>query len=301
MRDTTYTSDHLSRFIHRIYEIKESRANIITQNDLKAAAKEMGVTDREWVQLQDLFSSHLARAIGYHKYKNWDDAILELDQALTINPFDSKTLFLTSSCYANKYYEEENKNDRELSIKFANKCLEINPLDEKSLQLLSSLKKEERQRKVIERESLKTLIVACSFGAIIFTALAYLSFSDIVVTTIPYTAESVTIKTTEFKPSINFTNADHNNSYLRVTDNIIKIFERKAALVVHGELMESEKVLNGMYIKWKDLNGNVVYAEHFSNQYLQDIKDPNNDNFKLIKFLESEKAIKISDVEIVLN
>ena len=84
MRDTIQSSDHLSRFIHRIYEIKESHSNLITQNDLKAAAKEMGVTDREWVKLQDLFSSHLARAIGYHKYKNWDDAIHELDQALTI-------------------------------------------------------------------------------------------------------------------------------------------------------------------------------------------------------------------------
>ncbi|MBD0401400.1 MULTISPECIES: hypothetical protein [unclassified Flammeovirga] len=301
MRDTIMSSDHLSRFIQRIYEIKESRANVITQSDLKAAAKEIGVTDREWVKLQDLFSSHLARAIGYHKYKNWDDAIFELDQALTINPFDSKTLFMISSCYANKYYEEERREDRDLSISFANKCLEVNPLDEKALQLLSSLKKEERQRRVIEKESLKTLIVACSFGAIIFTALAYLSFSDIVVTTIPYTAETVEIRTTEFKPKVHFLNAEYNNSYFRVNDNIIKIFERKAALVLQGEIMKSDKAINGVFIKWKDIDGNIVHAEHFTNQYLQDIKDPANDNFKLIRFLESEKAISIANVDIVLN
>ncbi|MBB6460560.1 hypothetical protein [Flammeovirga kamogawensis] len=304
MKNTFSYSDHLTRFIERIYEIKESHNIQISQAELKATALEMGLTDFEWDQMQDLFTSHFSRAMSYHKYKNWDDAISELDQALTINPFDEKTLFLMSSCYANRYYEGEEREDREKSILFANKTLEVNPLDQKALQLLSSLKKEARQRKIIERESIKTLVVACSFGAIIFTALAYLSFSNTLMTSaIPFeTARaSVDLKTNEFTPDVEYQNAsiDHENSYFYLTENVIKVFERKAALVLQGKFSERNNA--GVSVRWKDIEGNIVHSEHFTPQYLNDIKDPINDKFKLIRFLESEKAIAIAKVHIVID
>ncbi|WP_281614068.1 hypothetical protein [Flammeovirga sp. SubArs3] len=301
MKPTPHT-DHLSRFIEKIYEIKESHNNVVTQADLKKTALEMGLSDLEWVRMQDLFSAHLARAIGYHKYKNWDDAIFEIDQALTINPFDAKALFLLSSSYANKYYEDEKKSDRDTAILYANKCLEVNPLDDKALQLLSSLKKEARQRKIIERESLKTLIVACSFGAIIFSALAYLSLSDMVVTTIPYSTEVVKNTQNEIKPDVRYySDRNHDESFFQLTDNVIKIFEQKSALVLQGQIKEEVPDNNGVFVKWKDVEGNIIHAEHFTLQYLEDIKDPQSDHFKLIRFLESEKAIAIAKVDIVLD
>ncbi|ANQ48610.2 hypothetical protein MY04_1233 [Flammeovirga sp. MY04] len=294
-------NDHLSRFIERLYEIKESHNNKVTQADLKSMALEMGLSDLDWIRMQDLFSSHLARAIGYHKYKNWEDAIYELDQALSINPFNVKCLFLTASCYANKYYEDEKKADREQSINFANKALEINPLDEKSLQLLSSLKKEARQRKIIERESIKTLLVACSFGAVIFTSLAYLTLFDMVPTvSVPYTSE-VTQNYSKVNPDVQyFSQNNKNGHFFHLTSNVIKIFEKKTALELHGKIMFDKKTNSIVNINWKDTDDNVIHNKAVTSDHLIDIKDLNG-KFKITEIIDSEIARDISKIEIVMD
>ncbi|OHX65389.1 hypothetical protein [Flammeovirga pacifica] len=298
---TLPTKDHLSRFIERLYEIKESNSNKVTQADLKSMALEMGLTDLDWVRMQDLFSSHLARAIGYHKYKNWDDSIYELDQALTINPFDSKCFFLTASCYANKYYEEERKTDREQAIHFANKVLEINPLDEKSLQLLSSLKKEARQRKIIERESIKTLLVACSFGAVIFTSLAYLTLFDMVPTvSVPYSAE-VTQNFSKINPDVQYFSEDNQEGhFFHLTSKVVKVFEKKSALELQGKIMFNNNDNSIINFNWKDNDDNVVHKKSYSSNHLHNIKDLNG-KFKITEIIDSEIARDISTIEVVMD
>ncbi|GAA4823363.1 hypothetical protein [Algivirga pacifica] len=167
----------LEKYIEKICEIKHSQQEQISNSDLKQIAYEMGISPEDWQNIQHTFNAHFTRGVGYYKYKNWDDSIDELEQAHSLNPFHEQVLFTLASSYACRYHEYERNSDKEMSKKYAKECLDLHPSNEQALQLISAMRKDDIQRKITERESLRTLLVAASLGAIVFMGLAYLTYS----------------------------------------------------------------------------------------------------------------------------
>ncbi|MEH0156034.1 hypothetical protein V6R21_17940 [Limibacter armeniacum] len=168
---------NLERYLQKICDIQNNQQENLNNADLKQLAFEIGMTDQDWQHIQHTFDAHLTRGIGYYKYKNWDDAVEELEQAAAINPFHEQTLFTLASSFACRYHEHERSVDKSMAKYYAKQCLEIYPANEQALQLISALRKEDVQRRLTERESLRTLLVAASLGAIVFAGLAYLSWT----------------------------------------------------------------------------------------------------------------------------
>lgn len=174
-------TDHLKnleKYLQKILEFRHLKKDQLTFDELKKIAYEMGMTDTDWHYLVRSFEAHLARGNGFFKYRDWDDAIAEMEQALAINPFHEGAIVTVSLAYANRYRDYERTSDRQHAEEYARRCLEINPSNEQALQVLSSLRKEHVQRKITEKESLRTLIVAASLGVLVFAGLAYLSWSS---------------------------------------------------------------------------------------------------------------------------
>ena len=132
----------LQAYISKILDLKDglSENQILTPEDLKKAALEMGLSARQWQQLMDECEDHITRGIGYAKFNNWDDSISELEQALEINPFSFKTLHHLAISHKEKWDSKGDSSDKEKAISYAERCLRIQPNHESSLALISELK-----------------------------------------------------------------------------------------------------------------------------------------------------------------
>ena len=85
----------LQAYISKILDLKDGLSDnqVLSPEDLKKAALDMGLSDQQWDQLMDEFEDHLTRGIGHAKFKNWVDSIAELKSCLRDQSFFDKSTF----------------------------------------------------------------------------------------------------------------------------------------------------------------------------------------------------------------
>jgi tetratricopeptide (TPR) repeat protein len=153
----------LEAYIQKLLSIKDK----LREDDLRSIAAEMGFTEHEWNLLQDECEDHLQRGEGFAQYENWDDAIVELNQALAINPLHHEVLDQLSIAHYRRYLERQRPNDKLLSIQYAEKILDDDPGHKPSLQRISALKKGavvSSPRKTPAKSSPRTAYIALFIG-----------------------------------------------------------------------------------------------------------------------------------------
>lgn len=138
---------NLEKFVERLVDIQHAqKEKTLTESDLKGIALEMGMTDGEWIEVQNIYNGHLSRAKGFIKYKNWDDAITECEQAIVLNPHEPDILYATAYSYFMRWEEKQGSKDKELALLHARKCLQVDPKYDGAFQLISRLRKPSRQQ-----------------------------------------------------------------------------------------------------------------------------------------------------------
>ncbi len=141
----------LERFIEKLLQAKNTRKKL-TNSELELLAFEMGITQSEWKEILKSFDAHLTRAKGFMQYQNWDDAILELNQAQTINPYHEETLYLLALSHKKRYDETKKLEDRTKARNYAQECLELNPSNSQAIKLISDFKVRRKSEKIPNKQ-----------------------------------------------------------------------------------------------------------------------------------------------------
>lgn len=134
---------NLESYIKRILEIQQSSQNkAITSDELKGIAKSMGLSDQEWKLIDQTYHDHLKRGLSYVRHKNWDDALEEFMQALTLRPNDPDLLFKIADAHKNRFFATRNRSDRQKALAYARQCMKIYAGHQGAPRLISELKKQ---------------------------------------------------------------------------------------------------------------------------------------------------------------
>lgn len=132
---------NLETFLGKIYEIQGTHSNKpLDRDELKKIALEIGLTESEWTDVLKTFEEHVTRAKGFIRYQNHEDAIKELNQAISIIPSDEDALYNLAFAYFKRWTVKRDIANKNSAEKYANKCIRINPANDNAIRIISTIK-----------------------------------------------------------------------------------------------------------------------------------------------------------------
>ncbi|BBA78790.1 hypothetical protein RGRSB_0171 [cyanobacterium endosymbiont of Rhopalodia gibberula] len=141
------SSSVIENYIQRVTELSQSSQRIPTMGEVEKIATELGIEPDEIEAAQKQSHDHYVRAQGYMRLKHWDDAILELQEAVAFNPSNLEMLISLASSHMGRWQEKHYHKD-ENNIRFRiRQCLVIKPDCEEALNLLERFSKAFKWRK----------------------------------------------------------------------------------------------------------------------------------------------------------
>lgn len=134
------SDDIIQAYINKVLTIQqEQRQRPLDVDEMNRIAEELGMSDADKALIQKRLKDYIARGQGYSRYEDWDSAIEEFDQALTLNPFNVDILYGLANAYKHRSLLRKDKEDVNRAKMFAKKALQINANHEPSLKLVSEL------------------------------------------------------------------------------------------------------------------------------------------------------------------
>jgi len=146
---STNSNQTIEDFIQRVTEFSQFGRKIPTAGELEKIASEVGISPEEIAMAQEQSQAHFLRAKGYCNLKHWDDAIAELQEGLSFNPYKIEMIHLLIDAYLGRWQESHKQEDEEEIKRRVKQCLEIQPNDEECLKKLQQLTKYIRNRQVL--------------------------------------------------------------------------------------------------------------------------------------------------------
>jgi tetratricopeptide (TPR) repeat protein len=139
-------------YIQKMMDIQQAQQQrLLTEDELKQVALSTGMTEEDWETVQASFQAHYDRGKGFMNHGNWEDAIQELEQAVTINPHHFKASNQLLQAYLLRY---ERKGDMDYALQtyqLAKRCLDMNAKDDFAIQTISQLKRDPKFRRELEK------------------------------------------------------------------------------------------------------------------------------------------------------
>lgn len=82
----------LDKYVQKVLEIQQEQKKNLSQEELKAVALSIGLTEDDWKAVEKSLADNLTRGEGFLKYQNWADAIEEFQNCQTIRPMHLESL-----------------------------------------------------------------------------------------------------------------------------------------------------------------------------------------------------------------
>jgi tetratricopeptide (TPR) repeat protein len=133
---TLITSSAIETYIQRVTELSQSSKRIPTPAELEKIVTDLGITPEEIAKAEQESQDHYTRAQGYLRLKYWDDAILELQEAIAFNPSCTAMMLASAQAYFGRWQQHHKKEDVTQFHWQVRQCLEIQPDCEEALNLL---------------------------------------------------------------------------------------------------------------------------------------------------------------------
>lgn len=130
----------LQDYIARLLSMQDERDEWLGEDDLKAAARDLGLSDADLARIEATTEAHRQRGHRFSQHDAWDDAIAEYRKAVTLDPFDVSLVHALAVAYASRYEETGATADREEAERYARRCIELDPNHAPSYDLLTALK-----------------------------------------------------------------------------------------------------------------------------------------------------------------
>jgi len=169
----------IENYIQRVTELSQLGQKIPTDEELNKIVTELGITEAEIASAKKQSEDHFTRARGYCDLRHWDEAIAELQEAVSFNPLNLDMLHLLASSHLGRWHEKHQKQDIQQLQMRVKQCLEIQPSHEESLNLLAKLDRAIRQRQYqhIAIASLLSIITGSILGYFWLNNLSFNPFS----------------------------------------------------------------------------------------------------------------------------
>ncbi|MEO0759089.1 MAG: hypothetical protein AAFY78_19705 [Cyanobacteria bacterium J06648_16] len=124
----------IDAYVRRLSELQDADETT-TQADLDAIAIELGLTEADLATARETAQVHADKGDSYSQYEQWDEAIAELTQALTLCPLNPDYIFALAAAYSGRYQQHGRKADREQAMALAQQCLKFRPNDLRVLKI----------------------------------------------------------------------------------------------------------------------------------------------------------------------
>jgi tetratricopeptide (TPR) repeat protein len=136
------TSDEILRnYMENVLRLQRERdRGVLSDHDLKQIALESGMSDADLEYVHQRFDDYMNRGQGFIKYKNWGDAIEELEQATALAPYSVDALNALATAYAGRWREKGVEADREQASRIAERALELDSSNDAALRMVSALR-----------------------------------------------------------------------------------------------------------------------------------------------------------------
>ncbi len=144
---TSFSNSFIDNYIQRVTELSQSPQQIPSIAELEKLATDLGINPEEIVKAQEKSQAHLTRAQGYMRLKHWDEAIEELQEAITLSPSNEELLLNLANAHLERWRKHHHRDDAENVRLRVKECLFIEPNSEEALNLLAKLDKARQQRK----------------------------------------------------------------------------------------------------------------------------------------------------------
>ena len=142
------SSDRLvENYIERITAFSHNFQRIPTSEELDKIVSELGITDEQISLIQTESQAHFIRAKSYIKLKQWDDAIEELQEGISLNPFSLEMISCLGEAYMGRWQLKHKREDAVNIQSTAKKCLQIKPDCQITMNLLHRFNRSRKWRK----------------------------------------------------------------------------------------------------------------------------------------------------------
>lgn len=163
----------LEELIHTFLERKNAqKSQIKSEEDLKKIALDTGLSESDWDAFIAEFRKLKEQGKSFFQHKNPEDAVIKLQKALEMNPFDLEANAIISEAYLQKFMLGKQNSDRENALKYARKCLDIDSSHQGSYELITALK----QNKGKAMKSQKSIIIFSLVAAVSALILFFVLF-----------------------------------------------------------------------------------------------------------------------------
>lgn len=152
----------LEIYIQKLLALQDDMedASRLNPEDLKKVATDMGLSEQQWIDLQNVCEDHVRRGQGFLRYENVEDAVEEFNAALEINPFHRAAIDGLAQAYHSRYLITGDEEDKAKSINMSERYLSLDPEHDESLRRISVLKHSTLPGKSLSSRQQVLLIVA---------------------------------------------------------------------------------------------------------------------------------------------
>ena len=137
----------VENYIERITAFSHNFQRIPTSEELDKIVSELGITDEQISLIQTESQAHFIRAKSYIKLKQWDDAIEELQEGISLNPFSLEMISCLGEAYMGRWQIKHKREDAINIQSTAKKCLQIKPDCQITMSLLHRFNNSRKWRK----------------------------------------------------------------------------------------------------------------------------------------------------------
>lgn len=134
--------EQLDKYVTKMLEIQEYRKEKpLTSNELREIAYSVGMTEADWQESQKVLLGHIRNGQAHLQAENWTDALRELEEALTLNPYHEQVLYGAAVAAQQLYAQTHSAIFLQKATTYANRCLqnEESSLDKNAIELLKKL------------------------------------------------------------------------------------------------------------------------------------------------------------------
>ncbi|MEL6343078.1 MAG: hypothetical protein AAFV53_08075 [Myxococcota bacterium] len=117
----------ISAYVARVDELQKQSDDRLSVYQLKAIARELGVSEADLARAERTAHDHLQRGLGYVEHHLYDDAIEEFRVAVVLRPLDPAVIFALAQAYAARWDANGDDDDREEADELARQSLQLDP------------------------------------------------------------------------------------------------------------------------------------------------------------------------------
>lgn len=155
----------LEKFVEKMMLLRnEPQAKPLSWDELRNIALEVGLSEADWQQVEATLQTHQSRANSFLKFENLDDAIVEFEYCLDLNPYHTATLTQLANIHLLRWHKQNNDNDLARARERANQALALEPTSEAALRILSELKRIEAPKPLSFKSP---VVLAAALGLVV--------------------------------------------------------------------------------------------------------------------------------------